>query len=365
MSLGTPAVFFTGDIFRSQRLGGISRYILQLHRHLRQLGVTTTIGGTGSISQMMDPHDARVMSIPGDSRYSRLAGHLVGRLDDRRIVRQLPKQAVVHSTYYGPHVRWDRPHVLTVHDLTSHRFKDLATDRYTRFMKQHAEAADLVLTGSNHSRGDIVELLGIAEEKIRVVYHGVTEPNDQELSTLTDLPGQYILFVGQRSGYKNWARLVEALGSQTLRKDIALVCFGGPPPSDHERQLINRAGLLPSQVLFRSGDDLRLGAAYRGAEMLVYPSLYEGFGLPPLEAMIRGCPVIASNSTSLPEVVGDAGLLVDATDVDSVIAGIEAMRSTPLRDRLIEAGRIRAASFGWERSARETLDAYSSLVAQS
>jgi glycosyltransferase involved in cell wall biosynthesis len=172
------------------------------------------------------------------------------------------------------------------------------------------------------------------------------------------------LYVGARGGYKNFERFVRAFAlSQRLHQEFDLLCFGGGPLQTAERQMIADAGLGPDQVVQMGGGDEILAALYQQAAALVYPSLYEGFGIPPLEAMAVGCPVICSNSSSLPEVVGDAAESFDPLDQEAMLAAMEAVLASPTqRSALVAAGRIRYQQFTWKKCARETEAIYRKLL---
>ncbi len=176
-------------------------------------------------------------------------------------------------------------------------------------------------------------------------------------------PGPYFLYVGQRSGYKNFARLLNAYASlPRIRNEFDLISFGTNAFTPQEKEAIHSLGLDPMRVRHLSGDDASLAYLYRKATAFVYPSLYEGFGLPPLEAMSLGCPVLCSNTSSMPEVVGDAGLFFDPLDSEAIRQAMESVASSlELRRDLISRGTQRVKSFSYDRCAAETLAVYGSL----
>ncbi len=266
---------------------------------------------------------------------------------------------------------------ITVYDLTALLFPAWHTaetrclqQRKARFIREHAEG---VIAISETTRRDVVTHLGVPPERVYVVPPGVDpacRPLDgaqvaRALAPLGLRPGEYILHVGTIEPRKNLTRLAEAY-------DLLRWRMGSAAP---RLVLAGAVGWLCADVLRRiealGKDVLRLGhvsaeilpALYNGARLLVYPSLYEGFGLPPLEAMACGTPVVASSAGALPEVVGDAGLLVDPQDVEGLAAAMaellaDAERWTALR----QAGLARAAAFSWARSARRLLEVYRAAV---
>jgi glycosyltransferase involved in cell wall biosynthesis len=178
------------------------------------------------------------------------------------------------------------------------------------------------------------------------------------------LPKPFFLYVGMRGGYKNFANVLSAYAAQPmLSKEFDLIAFGSNTLTAQEREAIGSLRLAPHHVRHLTGDDDLLGYLYGKAEALIYPSFYEGFGIPPLEAMSRGCPVICSNTSSIPEVVGNAGLYFDPHSVEAIADAMERVASLPsLRSGLAARGRERAKEFSWDRCTARTLDVYRELV---
>ncbi|MDP9052031.1 MAG: glycosyltransferase family 4 protein, partial [Acidobacteriota bacterium] len=174
----------------------------------------------------------------------------------------------------------------------------------------------------------------------------------------------FLLYVGSRLTYKNFERLLEAFAaSPLLKNDFDLVCFGGGAFTSKEISLFQQLGLSDECCCQVSGDDATLAALYGSARAFVYPSLYEGFGIPPLEAMSFNCPVVCSGLSSIPEVVGNAAEMFDPYDPESIQKAIERVATDEvLRETLVSRGRERVKQFSWERCAKETLDVYSRVL---
>jgi glycosyltransferase involved in cell wall biosynthesis len=226
-------------------------------------------------------------------------------------------------------------------------------------------ASDRVLTVSETSKRDILRFFDVPAEKITVIYNGIDErfwlqPPDEQLSRMCEryqLHGDFVLYVGNVKPHKNVERLIDAF--HLVRRDgldhLKLVVIGDDVSKYAElRRAVHRYNLHKHVRFLGHMPDESLAVLYRLAAVFVFPSLYEGFGLPPLEAMASGVPVITSNVSSLPEVVGDAGLLVDPTDPHAIAEAIHRVFTQPgLRDRLREKGLARAAEFSWERSVQQ------------
>jgi len=277
---------------------------------------------------------------------------------------------LLHSPDFIPPFRRRCRSVITVHDLAFLRFPHLLTSESAGFYGQvgrAVESADQVIAVSEATRQDLLELLDADPAKITVVHEAAgpgfrpLEPAEVERHRARlQLPDRFILFVGTLEPRKNLTVLLKAFARGWKEHRVPLVVVG-------------RRGWLYQEV-FETRDALGLGDEVRfvgavPAEQLVYyyncaiclilPSLYEGFGLPALEAMACGTPVVVSNVSSLPEVVGDAGLLVDPRDAESLAGAMATLLSDEvLRNRLSQRGIQRAATFSWEKAAQETLAVY-------
>jgi len=245
------------------------------------------------------------------------------------------RYAVLHCTTFRAPRRPRCPLVITVHDLALERlpgvFPRWHRETGRRALRAGVNAADAVIAVSAFTRDELVELLGIADDRVRVVPNGVDRvftPDGPRVE------GDYVLAVGTLEPRKNLGVAVEAAAIAGVELRVAGAAgWGG----------VDVAGWVGEPT------DSELAALYRGARCLVFPSLYEGFGLPILEAMACGTPVVTSGTGSMAEVAGGAALLVDPLDPEAVAAGIaDAER---LRDRLTAAGRERAAAFTWAAAA--------------
>jgi glycosyltransferase involved in cell wall biosynthesis len=271
---------------------------------------------------------------------------------------------IYHQTYYRLHLPGFRgKRVLTVYDMTGELFPDMfsRTDPVILEKQASIRQADAIIAISESTKNDIIRLLSIPTEKITVVYLA---------NSLTALPGSrsphrgpFILYVGQRFLHKNFPVLLNAYcHSSRVNKEYGLVCFGGSPFTKEEEQILAQHGLSGHASHMCGSDDL-LATYYSHASLLVYPSLYEGFGLPLLESMHYGCPVVASNSSSLPEVGADACIYFDPTSTADLTDKMErALFDDSLRGIMIERGHAREKQFSWDRAARETLQVYKRIM---
>lgn len=278
---------------------------------------------------------------------------------------------------------WGGAGVVTVHDLnfevspeTIHPIRRAYLRRITR---RSVHRARKVIAISQSTASDIVRLYGVPDEKIAVIPYGLdaifTPDNARALEPMVrqryPLPERFLLFVGTLEPRKNLPRLLEAYALARQHADLPPLVLAGAPGWQHERILAQARELgVGSHIVFAGYIPREhLPGVYAAASALLYPSLYEGFGLPPLEAMGCGTPVLVSNTSAMPEVVGDGGVLVDPRDVQQIAEGIVRMtQDEVLRQEIAERGLERAKRFRWEEAARRTLgvleDACSSSAAR-
>jgi glycosyltransferase involved in cell wall biosynthesis len=236
-------------------------------------------------------------------------------------------------------------------------------DPTSRRKRLAVSRADHVICVSGSARRDLIELFDFEPARASVVHHGCwLAPETPSPAKISARP--YLLFVGQRGGYKNFEGLLHAFATASvLRKDFDIVCFGGGSLSRHERSVIDRLGIAPGRVVHRYGSDEFLAGAYRQAAMLVYPSRYEGFGMPTVEAMTMGCPVACANTGSLPEICGDAAEYFDPLVPDAIASAVLRVLESPARRQdLVARGFERAGQFSWQACADKTARIYRSLL---
>ena len=284
---------------------------------------------------------------------------------------------VFHSSHFRVSSSRATRNVTTIHDLIYE--KGLGGGRgklinlYER--RKSVARADAIICISESTRRDLHECYGslLGSKPVHVIHHGCTRLPLRPAGIASALArpdftalgldqGRFFIFVGGRGGYKNFALLLRAfvIGG-FAQQGLRIVCTG-TGLSEEEHRLIAGLGLGGSVSAIGFVDAAALGELYTVARALVYPSAYEGFGLPPLEAMAAGCPVICANSSSLPEVVGDSGLLIDPGSAEDLAGAMAGVLVDAQRARLAEAGQRRAELFDWNTSARAHAAVYQSLA---
>lgn len=274
---------------------------------------------------------------------------------------------VVHAPSLAVPPPGDRPLVVTVHDIAFLRLPQYFTVHGLRFHERGLNVARKEATAiivPSRFVAEELEREGFEPERVHVAHHGIDPPADRSDAEIDEavrrwgITGPYVLFVGTLEPRKGVATLVGAFAHlRRARPDVSLVVVGGRGWGQVPR--LDRPGIL---ALGGVGDD-DLDALYRRARCLAYPSHYEGFGLPVLEAMVRGCPVITSSVTSLPEVAGDAAVMVEPEDVDGLATALQMLVDDDAEAaRLSEAGRARAATFTWASSVATHMSVYRTVV---
>lgn len=365
-------VAYDSQIFTAQKYGGISRYFVRLGEELSV--INTEIGFFAPMykNYYLDKvtndlvHGNFIKSYPLKSRrlfkiYNRLKG---------RYEMSKWEPDVIHETYYTDKntVKSSTPSVITIHDMIHELFPTSfpASDRTSSLKRNAAIRADHIICVSKNTKKDLLSYFKIPENKVTVIHHGIdglVKPNEISLETKKKVNQPYLLYVGNREGYKNFIRFIKAFSnSEMLNKDFQVIAFGGGEFNKSELTLLHKLD-LKDNVIYRQGDDQLLSYLYSNATALIYPSIYEGFGMPTLEAMAHRCPVIASNSSSIPEVVANAGHYFNPKDIDSIKNSIEqVVYSSHLINELITRGNERVTHFSWKKCAKKTKSVYKKII---
>lgn len=358
-------IIYDHQIFSRQKYGGISRYFHEIASRIATLSQNhTEIFSPLYVNQYQSQLLKRGLQV-NKFRGSSLALGMVNTIAGTILVRGRKDITIFHETYYSraSYAPPTAKRVITVYDMIHELFPDsFSKADATRSIKRRAiQRADHIICISESTRKDLIRLLNVPIEKTSVIYlgHSLTRAYKAGLET-PDVHKPYLLYVGNRGGYKNFKSLLLAYSELTsLRGEVSLVCFGGGAFSLEELSEMKRLNLDLNDIKYTSGGDEILSNLYSSATALIYPSLYEGFGIPPLEAMAHGCPVICSNTSSLPEVVGSAAELFDPHDPGCLGVAIENVVSSPSASgRLIALGYERVQNFSWDKCARTTLDQY-------
>jgi glycosyltransferase involved in cell wall biosynthesis len=368
-------ILYDGFIYGAQPAGGVNRYFANLIAGLpASFRPALLLGRRRAIAYPTHPH-LKVYEY-GRRRLDAVSHRLsvgLSRLEDYRVRRLLDSGRfdLAHPTYYNLVTGREAgdyrcPVVLTVWDMIHERFREeLDAVAHVEEKRRALHGADALVCISESTRADLLERYPALAGRTTVTH--LASSIDASLSHGPEpVPGRpYFLYVGFRAGYKNFDLLLSAFARVAPARPDAALCVVGAPLTDEERRRVGELGLGDRLELFEHPSDAHLAKLYRSSVALVYPSLYEGFGIPPLEAMACGAPVVASDRSSLPEVVGDAGLLFDPDSADELTDRLYALLDRPAeRERLIERGFERARLFSWEKTVRRTLEVYDAAAAR-
>lgn len=359
------SVLFDGQVFSMQKRGGISRYFYEIANEMSRIsGANIDLFKGINISEVMFKknnfdgdrysyplNDYMLYDYPIRAKCNRQLLHYYCELSD--------KYDIYHPTYYEDmHISCYKRKVVTVHDMI-HELFDLDKDT-TPMKRRMVESADGIIAVSENTKKDLIEILGVKEEIIQVIYHGNSLNMEVGKDRLINEP--YILYVGNREKYKNFDILAKAYSKSPINNEVKLVCFGGGDFTDNEKDMFAALN-ISDKVRICFGDDSRLANAYAHAELFVYPSLYEGFGIPLLEAMHYKTPIIASNVSSIPEVGKDAVEYFDPNSEEELRYKLTSLLYDENRKKhLIEKGLLREKDFSWEKTARETYSFYKKIL---
>ncbi|MGJ0342973.1 glycosyltransferase family 4 protein [Aliarcobacter cryaerophilus] len=364
-------ILYDHQIFTSQKYGGISRYFYELVRELDNISevqyeIPLLVSNNHYIS---DKRFVNYINLLPNKQF-RGKHRIFKLLNKPNNIWKLKQQKfdVFHPTYYDPYFLkylGNKPFVLTVYDMIHEKFSDMfsSTDKTTEQKRLLVEKATKIIAISESTKKDLIELFGTDESKIEVVYLGNSMFPKADIKLGFEIPKKYLLFVGGRGAYKNFERFIKSV-SELLNQDkeLFVLCTGGGKFSSSESQLLNELE-ISKQVLQFNLDDDSLAYFYKNALAFIFPSLYEGFGIPVLESFACGCPLLCSNVSSLPEVAGDAACYFDPYSEESIKNAVSrVLNDSNFRKELINKGYEQLKEFSWKKTAEETKKIYESVL---
>lgn len=367
-------ILFDHQTFNYQNFGGISRYFTEIVKGLKgkyPIDVDLQLLYSHNehlIESKLNPTKTFLRNIKGGWRVQNLLAKVNKFFVNRKLVKGVDIfHPTYYDTYYLPYLGKAKL-VLTVYDMIHE--KGLFPSTLNKLVaetvenkKKLAKRATTIIAISESTKKDLVDIFEISPEKIEVIYLSASLKPDVSYTPSIQIPQKYILFVGNRSNYKNFHSFYNSI-IPLLKEDanLHLVCAGGKQFSLSERNKFISDG-LENQVDYISIDDKLLAYLYNNAICFVFPSLYEGFGIPTLEAFNCGCPVVLSNTSSMPEVGGDAVQYINPHDPESMYKEIKAVvKSEALQQSLRERGYQQAKKFSWDKCAYEHYQLYGKLV---
>jgi glycosyltransferase involved in cell wall biosynthesis len=347
-------ILIDGQIFGIQKFGGISRYFIELFEQFRKMELNIHIKCLISRNHYLYQTGEYGISIPTKYKY---LTRIINTINIFYIwlLSFINSYNVIHLTFYNNLLIYFKPRakkvVLTVYDFIDEKDPKVNNKSAIKSKYNTMKIADSIICISNNTRKDLIELYPEFNNKARTIHFGFNDFNIKYEFDTDVICSNYVLFVGQRDRYKNFDLLVSAIN--LCVDSINIVAFGPPPTKDEENRYSQK------NIYFVSGDDNKLANYYKKAICFVFPSSYEGFGIPSLEAMSMNCPIIVPDSSCFPEIVEDAGLYFECGNANSLSSHIfELHKNQQLREELIKKGRIQFTKFTYEKCATETLRLY-------
>jgi len=340
------SLYIDGIIYTLQKHGGISVYFNELLKRLMQSDINTQISLYPNASQA-------IKDLPNNINVNKGERFLERYRDVESI-----ESNVFHSSYYRLPKNKNIKIITTVHDFTYEKFFPMYKRVVHSTQKKRAIlASDAIICVSENTKKDLISLIpNLDESKIHVIYNGVNECFEYNCLPTDD----YAIFIGSRADYKGFNKSVMALSKLNF---LRLVIIGGGGLSLAEKEFLQQQ--LPGRYEYKPFvTNQELNQLYNAAFCLLYPSLYEGFGIPPLEAMRAGCPVIAMNISSIPEIVPYHQFLCEDNEPDTIVDRISLLKNDVLlRNQLISLGIQKTKNFSWDIMYKKTVDVYKMLGA--
>lgn len=361
-------ILYDHQCFVQQQFGGVSRYHYQLIKELSKLQnveVKLSLKYSNNFYINEDKTFEVKKFFPNHKFYfKRTILDYINRLSTNRILEEGDFD-IFHPTYYNPYfLKYlnKKPFIIMAHDTIHETFPEISNliDKTKKHKKITLTKSQLIIANSSSTKNDLIQLYNIPNEKIEVVYLAASINKSLTSSnSKLDLPEKYMLFVGNRDFYKNFNKFIHAVEPLLKEhKDLFLIAAGGGIFTNEEKKFF-QLKQIANKILHKDADDVTLATLYSNALAFIFPTLYEGFGIPALEAMNCDCPVIMSNTSSLPEVGGDAAIYFDPANIEDMREKIESVIfNKELRANLIAKASIQRQKFSFEKTANQTLEVY-------
>ena len=355
---------FSYHIFYLQKYGGISSYFVNLATEFlkdqKDLHISCKLHKNLNL-QNLDNLDKIVDG--NRINYPYFFNNLIGKVNNFFFLKKIKetKPLIIHHTYFNNDFSINKNvyKIINCWDLTHEKFNN--NSKVSNLKKSNFIEADKILCPSFTVKKDLLNYYNLDENKVEVTYFSSDFKTEKlKKKTLQN----YILYVGSRSGYKNFEKFIEAYSlSEKLKKDFKLIIFGGENPKLNGLNILKKYNIKKNQFSFINGTNNDLKHYYKNVRLFVYPSRYEGFGIPLVESMRMGCPIITSSGGALKEIGGDGLTYFDPDNTDEIKFNLESIIYDETKlENLINYGFERCENYSWKKCAKETYDVYKSLL---
>jgi glycosyltransferase involved in cell wall biosynthesis len=362
-------ILFDYAIFFHQKLGGVSRYFLNLKKFINiNKKIEAKIFAPFHTNKFLSNENNTFsfnFYIDNYPNYSRRILNILNH-NLSKVYCKFFRPNIIHKTFYNKDFNFDSniKKVITVYDLIHEiYYNEYHQPKGYLPKKESLSNVDFIICPSIKTKSDLIHYYNIKEEKIKVIYMGVHQFEKVEAINFNKDYSPFILYVGERKRYKNFLNLLKAISiKKNINNDFKLICFGGGSLTKNEQEIIADLKIDVNKIIQVEGDDSDLYHYYKKATAFVFPSKYEGLGLPQLEAMSLGCPVISSNHEAIIESVGNAAAIFDPNKPEDIAETLNNyLYSSEKLNSLKSKGLARSKLFSLEKCALETVAVYKNL----
>ena len=359
-------VFYDHMIFARQQYGGISKYFCELIKRIPR--ENWYLSSLISNNQYLEEFGHNQLKFFPKSKFKgkeRILAELgfPYSIYKLRTTKWDVFHPTLHPDMYTHYIPKNKPMVITAHDVLYYLFHSTNSKRemIIDIDIKSCQRANKIIAISENTKNDYIQYFGADEKIIEVIHHGINKTKQIIYSQrIEEQP--YILYVGLRSDYKNFTRFIQAFSIISKKYNyLKLICTGYPFSSSELKELYTLGLVDKTKVILATEQEM--AQLYHDAEMFVFPSLYEGFGMPILEAMVYDCPVVLSNASCFPEIAQNAGLYFNPFDIEDIANKIEnILLNDEVKQRITDSGKERLTHFSWEKCAKEHLNVYESVI---
>lgn len=357
-------IFFDYNIFYRQKFGGISSYYFNLFEEFNKKKISFFACPIFNKNRYIPKIKKNIFSI-NIFEYPSIFYNYLDKVNYQlsKSFLKFYSPDIIHITYYNKNILEYKKakKILTVYDMITEIFPSKDNLKISKVKEHSIKSSDHIIAISEKTKEDLISYFNVPPKKISVIYLGTNLINKL---TRINKKENFILYVGSRKGYKNFEKFLCAIrSSRLLYSDFNITCFGGEKFSKYDKDILNKYQFELSKIKFIFGNDEVLEKLYSTAKLFVFPSLYEGFGLPILEAMANNCPVLCSNRGSLPEIAGDAAMYFNPDSAEDIKTSIEnVIYDETCLKILIKKGIVRIKQFSWSKCAYKTYKLYRNAI---